>query len=125
MKTLVKSAFVIAVVSLFSVSLSAAETVAVQDTVVKDTVEKGIPDGVVYIAADEVTYTKIEVGEIPQAVKTAVADKYSAYTTDEAYKGSDNTYKLILKKDESKLTVYYSESGEFKKEETAGKTQRI
>lgn len=96
-----------------------------RDVLTEDTIKKGDPDSVCYLASGEITYSKIEVKEVPQLIKTAVAGKYAAYTPDEAYKGSDGTFKLVLKREEKKLTVYYSESGEFKKEEAVEKTQRI
>lgn len=123
MKNLVKTMVVMAGFGLFSLSASASVT-AVQDTVVKDTLKKEVPT-VLYLADDEVTYSKIEVAEVPEVVKTAVAAKYAAYVTDEAFKGSDNSYKLVLKRDEKKLTVYYSESGEFQKEETCTAAQAV
>lgn len=125
MKTFFKNAFAIAVVSLFSASLSAADYVAAREVLTEDTIKKGDPDTVCYLVSGEIIYSKIEVNEVPQLIKTAVAGKYAAYTTEEAYKGSDGTYKLVLKREEKKLTVYYSENGEFKKEEAVEKTQKI
>ncbi len=39
----------------------------------------------------------------------------------EAAKGSDNSYKLIIEKGDSTLTVYFNEAGEFLKEEAPQK----
>ncbi len=121
MKTVVKSILVAATVSVFAIPASASSyivnsPVAVQDTVVKDTVKKEVPP--MYFAQEEVTYTKVEVSELPEAVTKGVADKYAGYTIEEAYKGSDTNYKIVIKKDDAKLTVLFKEGGEFVKEIT-------
>ena len=94
--------------------------VNVQDTVVKkDTVVK--EEAPMLLAQEKVTYTKIEVAEVPEKVAAAVTAKYEGYTTKEAAKGSDNSYKLIIEKGDSTLTVYFNEAGEFLKEEAPQK----
>ena len=119
MKNLVKSAFVALVVCVFAIPASAESLmiapVNVQDTVVKkDTVVK--EEAPMLLAQEKVTYTKIEVAEVPEKVA-----KYEGYTTKEAAKGSDNSYKLIIEKGDSTLTVYFNEAGEFLKEEAPQK----
>ncbi len=121
MKTVVKSILVAATVGVFAIPTSASpyvatSPVAVQDTVVKDTVKKEVPP--MYFAQEEVTYTKIETSALPEAVTKGVADKYADYTIEEAYKGSDSNYKMVIKKDDAKLTVLFNEAGEFVKEIT-------
>ena len=121
MKNLVKSAFVALVVCVFAIPASAESLmiapVNVQDTVVKkDTVVK--EEAPMLLAQEKVTYTKIEVAE---EVAAAVTAKYEGYTTKEAAKGSDNSYKLIIEKGDSTLTVYFNEAGEFLKEEAPQK----
>lgn len=121
MKTVVKSILVAATVGVFAIPTSASphvatSPVAVQDTVVKDTVKKEVPP--MYFAQEEVTYTKIETSALPEAVTKGVADKYTDYTIEEAYKGSDSNYKMVIKKDDAKLTVLFNEAGEFVKEIT-------
>ena len=116
MKNLVKSAFVALVVCVFAIPASAESLVIapvnVQDTVVKkDTVVK--EEAPMLLAQEKVTYTKIEVAEVPE--------KDEGYTTKEAAKGSDNSYKLIIEKGDSTLTVYFNEAGEFLKEEAPQK----
>ena len=123
MKNLVKSAFVALVVCVFAIPASAESLmiapVNVQDTVVKkDTVVK--EEAPMLLAQEKVTYTKIEVAEVPEKV-AAVTAKYEGYTTKEAAKGSDNSYKLIIEKGDSTLTVYFNEAGEFLKEEAPQK----
>ena len=110
MKNLVKSAFVALVVCVFAIPAS-AESLVIAPVNVQDTVVK----------KDTVTYTKIEVAEVPEKVAAAVTAKYEGYTTKEAAKGSDNSYKLIIEKGDSTLTVYFNEAGEFLKEEAPQK----
>ena len=122
MKNLVKSAFVALVVCVFAIPASAESLVIapvnVQDTVVKkDTVVK--EEAPMLLAQEKVTYTKID--EVPEKVAAAVTAKYEGYTTKEAAKGSDNSYKLIIEKGDSTLTVYFNEAGEFLKEEAPQK----
>ena len=98
MKNLVKSAFVALVVCVFAIPASAESLVIapvnVQDTVVKkDTVVK--EEAPMLLAQEKVTYTKIEVAEVPEKVAAAVTAKYEGYTTKEAAKGSDNSYKPV------------------------------
>lgn len=117
-----KSALVALTVSVFAIPASAENYVmapaCLQDTVVKkDTVVK--EESPMLLAQEEVAYTKIEVADVPEKVATAVAAKYEGYTIDEASKGSDNSYKLVIKKEDAKLTVYFNEAGEFLKEEAA------
>lgn len=128
MKNLVKSAFVALVVCVFAIPASAESLVIapvnVQDTVVKkDTVVK--EEAPMLLAQEKVTYTKIEVAEVPEKVAAAVTAKYEGYTTKEAAKGSDNSYKLIIEKGDSTLTVYFNEAGEFLKEEAPQKESTI
>lgn len=120
MKNLMKSALVVLTLGLFAIPASAetyvSSPVNAQDTVVKkDTVVK--EEAPLLLAQEEVTYTKIEVAEVPEKVATAVAAKYEGYAIEEASKGSDNSYKLVIKKDDLTLTVYFNESGEFQKED--------
>lgn len=122
MKNLVKSVLVALTVSLFAIPASAESyfvaPLNAQDTVIKkDTVVK--EEAPMMLAQNEVTYTKVEVSEVPEKVATAVAAKYEGYAIDEAAKGSDNSYKLVIKKDDATLTVYFNETGEFLKEDTA------
>ena len=61
-----------------------------KDTVVKEGTS-------LLLAQEEVTYTKVEVAEVPEKVSAAVAAKYEGYAIEEAAKGSDSNYKLIIK----------------------------
>lgn len=119
MKTLMKSVLVAATIGLFAIPASASvvttqDTVVKKDTVVTDTVKKETPS--MYLAQAEVTFTKIETSALPEAVTKGVAKKYEGYTVEEAYKGSDDTYKIVIKKDDVKSTVIFNEAGEFVKD---------
>lgn len=122
MKNLAKSVLVALTVSVFAIPAFAGEymvaPVSVQDTVVKiDTVVK--EDVPVMLAQVEVTYTKVELSTVPEMVMNAAATKFEGYTVGEAAKGSDNSYKLVIRKGEESKTVYFSETGGFLKEEAA------
>lgn len=126
MKSLVKSLLVVASVGLFSTSVSAMSPVAVsatmaQDTIVKDTLKKEVPP--TFLADNEVTYTQMEVADLSQEVKAGVEEKYSGYTIEEASKGSDESFKLVLKKDDAKVTAYFDKDGKFVKEDTEASVQ--
>lgn len=121
MKNVVKSILVAATVGVFAIPSSASPytvnaSMAVQDTVVKDTVKKEVPP--MSFAQVEVTYTKIEVSSLPETVTKGITDKYAGYTIEEAYKGSDPNYKIMIQKDGTQLTVLFNEAGEFVKEIT-------
>ena len=64
----------------------------------------------------EVTYNEIQKGELPDAVTSAVAEKYPNWSVMKAYKGSDNSYKLKITMGDQKKAVFYDENGEFLKE---------
>lgn len=117
MKNLMKSAWVALAVGVFALPAAAESYVAapanVQDTVVKkDSVVKKDAAQIMMLAKAEVTYTKIKVSDLPQAVAQAVAEKYKGYTVEEVAKGSDNNYKLVIKKGTETKTVYLSGTGE-------------
>ena len=118
MKNLVKSAFVALVVCVFAIPAS-AESLVIAPVNVQDTVVK--KDTVVKEEAPMLLAQEIEVAEVPEKVAAAVTAKYEGYTTKEAAKGSDNSYKLIIEKGDSTLTVYFNEAGEFLKEEAPQK----
>lgn len=124
MKTLVKSALAALTVGLFAIPVSAENIVEsplnVQDTIIEqDTIVKEEPCKTVQLAQAEVVYTKIEVSEVPEAVVKAAAEKYAGYAIEEAAKGTDNSYRLTIKNEESTLSVYFTEDGVFLKEEGA------
>lgn len=123
MKNLVTNVLVMVSLSLFFVPASAAVTAEggpfmSRDTIREDTLKKDVSSQNLYFAQQENVYTAVETATLPEAVTKAAAAKYTGYTIEAAYKGSANDYKLILKKDDAKVTAYFSEAGEFVKEET-------
>lgn len=113
MKNVLKSIVVVAVV-VFSFSnyvVAASHQTIARDTVIPDTTKQEVMLSLITRA--DVVWTKIEVADLPQAVKDAVAKKYEGYTIEEAYKGDNDQYKLILKKDEQTITVIYDKDGKF------------
>ena len=90
----------------------------VQDTVIhQDTVIKEIKQQICLLAQDEVIYTEIALSEVPETLQNAVSSKYAGYSIIKAAKGSDNSFKLVIKNGEHELCVIYDAEGEFVKEE--------
>ncbi len=67
--------------------------------------------------SQEVTYESIEVGDLPEPVSKAVAEGFTGYLIDEVYKGSDNSYKVIVSSGDVKATLFYTAEGELTKVE--------
>lgn len=61
-------------------------------------------------------YKKIEASEISQDALRQIGTKYGGYAIKEAYVGEDGSYKLVLSKDDTVTTVYFTAAGEFIKE---------
>lgn len=78
-----------------------------------------------FLAVNTVNYMKTNLSEMPEMIRTSVAAKYSAYIIDEAFKGSDGSYRLILKRDGKKIIVYFNKNGEFQKEEVCVSAQTV
>lgn len=99
--------------TLTQAALVAAVPLTVQDTVVEDetTTEE------LLLAQTDVVYTDIDVSEVPEAVAAAVSEDYEGYVVEQAAKGTDNSYRLLIKNGDRRLMVYYNEDGEFLKEE--------
>ncbi|MFT3738670.1 MAG: hypothetical protein QM786_07910 [Breznakibacter sp.] len=72
--------------------------------------------GIVSLMEDEVIWTQIEVKDVPEAVTKAAASKYEGSSVEKAFKGSDNTYKLVLKTGDTKVTAIFNAEGKFLKE---------
>ncbi|TDN97155.1 hypothetical protein [Sunxiuqinia elliptica] len=67
----------------------------------------------------EVTYEKIEIETLPEAVVKSVSEGYADYSVSEAFQGSDGSYKVVLEKDNEKIAVFFNDQGEFLKVEKA------
>lgn len=58
-------------------------------------------------------YKKIDVGQLPRAVKSAVMQDFEGAKISEAYVGQDKTYKLVLDASGQKKTVYADANGKW------------
>ncbi|MFP9115613.1 hypothetical protein ACLI1A_16860 [Flavobacterium sp. RHBU_3] len=65
----------------------------------------------------EKVYTKIAADKVAAAVLKEITEKYEGYTIAEAYVSEDSEYKLVLKKEQTQVTVFYNSKGEFLKEQ--------
>ena len=71
----------------------------------------------VNITQEEVKYTAIDNSQIPAKVAEAVKKTFADYNILKAFKGSDNNYKLVLRKNEGGIVVYCNADGKFYKKE--------
>ena len=58
-------------------------------------------------------YTRMEIADFPQKVKSAVLTKYVAFSIDEVFCEYEDIYKLILKNGNNKLITFYTSEGEY------------
>jgi hypothetical protein len=68
-------------------------------------------------AYQEKVYTKIAADKVAASVLKEITEKYEGYTIAEAYASEDSEYKLVLKKEQTQVTVFYNSKGEFLKEQ--------
>ncbi|MFT3740665.1 MAG: hypothetical protein QM786_18090 [Breznakibacter sp.] len=66
---------------------------------------------------NEVEWTQLELKDVPEAITKAAASKYEGSSVETAFKGNDNTYKLVLKTGETKVTAIFDAEGKFLKQE--------
>lgn len=64
----------------------------------------------------EKEYRKIETTQVPADILKSIGAKYAGYSLEEAYLSEDAEYKVVLLKDEKKITAIYKATGEFVKE---------
>ena len=64
----------------------------------------------------EKEYRKIETTQVPTDILKSIGAKYAGYSLEEAYVSEDAEYKVVLLKDEKKITAIYKATGEFVKE---------
>ena len=116
MKNLVKCFIVVAVVvtGMANTVTAKSNNLQVCDTIIPDTTKKEVAlTSMLNMSGLETTWTKIDVADLPKAVVDAVSKKYEGYTIDEAYKGDDDQYKLVIKKEVAKLVVIFDKDGKF------------
>ncbi|MGW8317030.1 MAG: hypothetical protein ACWGNV_15645 [Bacteroidales bacterium] len=61
---------------------------------------------------DGVTFEKIETDDLPEAVSNTVSKDYAAFTIDQAYKGSDGSYKVAVSSGDLKYDLIFTKEGE-------------
>lgn len=108
MKSSVKNRMILIAATLFIVPATFASEVA-QPVPVCDTL---YAKNVGVLAQNQVSFVQVRLSDVPQIVKSEVAIKYAAYRIGESYKGSDDTYKLIIENGSSKLTLIYRKTGQ-------------
>lgn len=128
MKNLVLNILIAVAAALFAKTVSAVDfTTSLnevrQDTVLLNTV-KEISFSSLSLAQNEIFQDRIDISELPQPVKSAVAPRYAAYAIQQAYKGN-NMYKLLLVNAGLKLIVFYDANGNFLQEETVKSVKTV
>lgn len=119
MKRSVKKTINIIAIGVFMIM---AIPVSAKTAVVCDTVGE---KNVTVLAGNDVAFTRVGLSEIPQAVKSEVAIKYAAYRIGVSYRGSDDTFKLVIKSGDSKLTLIYHRSGQCIKSDSHSAWKRV
>jgi hypothetical protein len=77
----------------------------------KDTLFQELPQQQRQVA---VSYDdEIRKNEVPETVTSSVKNSYMDYKITKAYRGSDGSYKLILKNRDEKLAAFYDARGDF------------
>nr|WP_322624168.1 hypothetical protein [uncultured Flavobacterium sp.] len=71
----------------------------------------------VVVAQQEKTYKKVDAKEVPAAILKEITEKYPNYTITTAAVSDDKEYKLNITDGKAPVTVYYTASGEFVKEQ--------
>lgn len=100
----------IAAVALVAFSASPVWSVA-------SSANKAVSTAQTVLLEDGTEWTKLELKDVPEAVTKAAATKYEGSSVETAFKGNDNTYKLVLKTGETKVTAIFNAEGKFLKEE--------
>ncbi len=71
----------------------------------------------VEVVNQEIVYELIDSSELPSAVQESIASDYSVFTIDEAYKGDDGSYKVVVKNEDTQFKLFYTAAGELIKVE--------
>jgi hypothetical protein len=64
-------------------------------------------------------YKEVKVEELPEAVTKSVANAYTGYKIEKAFRGEDNSYKVKVAMGDLKYKLFYDEQGELIKVEDA------
>ncbi|MFC0877038.1 hypothetical protein ACE01N_10600 [Saccharicrinis sp. FJH2] len=77
-----------------------------------------IDENPVATAPDEITYQEITKDDVPEVITSALSEKFSNFTIDKYYLGSDGNYKVDVSKEDAKWALYFDKEGTvFKKED--------
>ena len=69
------------------------------------------------IVQEEVEYNKIDIDQLPADIISAVQQSFKESTIENAFVGTDGSYKLVVKEDKKMSLVYFSKDGKFIKSE--------
>lgn len=108
MKSLIKNTMILIAATLFMIPVASASVTA-PSAAGNDTLST---ENVKVLAQNQTRFVRVGLSEVPQIVKSEVAIKYAAYKIGESYRGSDDTYKLIIENGHSKLTLIYHKTGQ-------------
>lgn len=81
---------------------------------------KSVNSSIDVLQQDEVEYKEIESKELPEKVTSTLAESFAGYSISKSYKGTDDSFKVDLSKDEESIVVYFDANGDFLKKETEG-----
>lgn len=104
------------IIPVTSVSIN-AQPVAVRDSLGTESVP--------VLAQNQAGYVRVGLSDVPQIVKSEVAIKYAAYRIGESYRGSGDTYKLIIENGASKLTLIYHKTGQCVKSDSQSPWKKV
>ncbi len=76
-----------------------------------------ISTGVYENEATEVTYQEVATDQIPEQIATTISEKFTDYSIDKFYAGSDETFKVEISKGDEKWAVFFDSEGKFSKKE--------
>ena len=65
----------------------------------------------------DVNYEEITTKDLPQAVSESLTKEYAEYSIDSAFKGNDETYKVVISKEDTKYIMHFNEEGKVVKVE--------
>lgn len=122
MKNRGKDILVAAIVGIFilatlSIDIVPSSEAMAKKIVKREAVKNNVFSNNTYFTMGQSTDTKIDLADLPQAVKSAVLEKYVAYSIDEVFCDVDGFYRLVLKNGDTRLMTFYAENGEYLRHE--------
>lgn len=67
----------------------------------------------------------VVLGDLPQVVKSAVISKYIAYSMENISRDQQGIYRIVLKNENARLITYYTEEGEYLRQEAVKPVQMV